>query len=244
MPSKILQTFLSRLNSFDDDIELVEVLNKNIIANELTDSNSPNVLKRVNKKEFGHLARYGNNEGSRKKIAGHLRTTVYGAYIKDVYEEVTQYMRTLLQQVSQSGYDPEKLLGNFSFTVDAKELLMLGSWENVCEHVSLAIIRNLERERSTLGLLKNMSDRLGLGIDEKIIAEALPYLEARHYLVHADGKPDQAYKDRYPTMKLNNGRLDIGYDFVLETREKVRTLVKNYDEAVIRKKLLRPEDIQ
>ena len=48
----------------------------------------------------------------------------------------------------------------------------------------------IENKKDTLLLVSALNDRLKLGVGIETISNALPYLDARHKFIHADGKAD------------------------------------------------------
>lgn len=238
MRTKAFHAFESKIHYFDDDIELIDVLRLGIIAGELTEEGTNNVLKKVDPDKHSHLSRRQNSDGSRKLIIAHLRTTVYSAYIKDVYEEVTDYLRTILEQAAEKGFDAGRLIGEHNFKIDAKDVLETGGWEYITQKIADSVFQALESEKSTLKLLEKVSNKLGLGVDKSLIDAALPYLEVRHLLVHADGKVSDEYKQKYPDIRLKNDRVFINYVFLTRMRTAVKAMMEDFDKKVIAKDIV------
>lgn len=244
MRSKAYHAFAQKLIYFDDDIELMDVLHKSVLSGDLTDQASQNVLKHVDPAEHTHIARRKNSDGSRKAVINHLRSTLYSSYVKDIYEEVTHYLRTILEQASKNGFNSGRLIGEHSFKMDAKTVLELGNWNQVCQMVAESVFQSLEAEKSTLRLLEKMASKLALNIDHQLIDAVLPYLEARHFLVHTDGKVSQDFINTYPHVQIKDGYVVLNYAFIVSLRTTVMALVTEYDKGVINNNLLKPEDTQ
>lgn len=244
MRSKAYHAFTQKLSYFDDDLELMDVLHKAVVGGDLTDPASQHVLKHVNPAEHTHISRRKNSDGSRKIIVNHIRTTLYSSYVKDIYEEITHYLRTVLTQASKNGFNSGRLIGEHSFKIDAKAVLELGDWNQVCQMVTESVFQSLEAEKSTLKLLEKMASKLALNIDHQLIEAALPYLEARHFLVHTDGKVTQEYINAYPHIPIKYGYVWLNFPFINGLRASVKALVADYDKEVIANNLLRPEDTQ
>lgn len=245
MRTKAFHAFEQKLSYFNDDLELIDVIRTGILKGDLTDSTSSNVLKHVNYTKHKHLSRRQNSDGSRKLIINHLRKTLYSSYVKDVYEEVTQYLKTILEQAVENGFQAGRIIGEHSTKIDAKSVLETGSWENVTRLIADSVFQHLEAEKSTISLLKKIRDKLDLKFDEALINKSLPYLEVRHFLVHADGKVSDEFKRKYGHIKTDNkGFIELNYNFICQMRDSVRTLITAYDEAVISSNLLKPEHTQ
>ena len=242
MKSKVFQAFTQKLQYFDDDIELIDALRISVLRGDLTDPGSAHVIKSVDPACHPHLARRQNSDGSRKNTIYHLRGTVYSSYVKDVYEEVTHYLRTILAQASLNCFSSGRIVGEHSFKIDAKTVLALGSWENMCQHVTESVFQSLEAEKSTLKLIEKIARKLDLDVSEQTLNAALPYLEVRHYLVHADGMLPTDFIQKYPQIKSMRGKVELDYAFISELRSSVNSLVAEIDAEVISKRLLRLQD--
>lgn len=244
MRSKAFHAFEQKLIYFEDDIELIDVLRSSVIKGDLTDNQSKNVLKNINPTRHRHIARRQNSDGSRRLITNHLRATLYSAYVKDVYEELTCYLRTILKQAAENGFDAGRIIGDHSIKLDAKLVLEKGDWENVARLITDSVFQALESEKSTIKILKKIATKLALNIDETLIEKALPYLEARHFLVHSDGKVTPEFIAKYPGIKLSNGTIHLTNQFTSNLRDSVKKLVAAYDKEVISASLLKTEHTQ
>lgn len=236
--------FETKLFYFDDDIDLIEVVRLGILNGDLTDNASKFVLKNIDPEKHPHIKRRKNSDGSRELLANHLRQTVYSSYIKDIYEEVTQYLKTILEKAAENGFDSGRLIGEHSTKLDAKVVLAAGAWPEVARLITDSVFQSLEAEKSTLKLLEKVSTKLALGVDENLIKAALPYLEVRHFLVHVDGRIPVQFKQANPKIPIKNGHIKLDYKFVGEFRAAVKNLIKDYDEKVIVANLLKPEDFR
>lgn len=243
MRTKAYHSFETKLFYFDDDIDLIEVIRLSILNGDLTDNASKFALKNIDPEKHLHIKRRKNSDGSRELLANHLRQTVYSSYVKDIYEEVTHYLKTILEKAAENGFDAGRLIGEHSTKLDAKAVLSAGTWQDVARLITDSVFQSLEAEKSTLKLLEKVSTKLALGVDENLIKGALPYLEVRHFLVHADGKIPTQFKKDNPQIPIKGGHIKLDYKFVSELREATKKLIKEYDEKVISANLLKPEDI-
>lgn len=244
MRSKAYHAFQQKLHYFDDDIELIDVLRLAVLDGDLTDTTTTHVLRHIDPARHTHLARRQNSAGSRRLIIYHLRSSLYSSYTKDIYEELTHYLRTILERASLAGFNSGRIIGEHSFKVEAKAILGLGNWEEVCRIVAESVFQALEAERSTLRLLEKMASKLGLTILPTTIAAALPFLEARHLLVHADGRASAEYIAAHPQIRCDDGYIVLSYAFISGLRNSIQTLVAEFDQQIIAKNLLRAEDTQ
>lgn len=236
--------FEQKLIYFDDDIELIDVLRTGVLNGDLTDPNTNHVLKNVDAMRHRHLARRRNSDGSRKNTINHLRASVYSSYIKDVYEEVTEYLRKVLEQASRNGFNSGRIVGEHSFKMDAKTVLALGTWENVCSTVASSIFQSLEAEKSTLSLITKMANKLALNVEQVLIDAALPYLEVRHFLVHTDGRLSREFMDKYPNIRTTNGLVALDYTLICGVRDSVKALIAAFDQEVVAGNIVAAQDVR
>jgi hypothetical protein len=245
MTSKAYHAFKQKMSYFDDDIELIDVLRTAVISGDLTDPTTNYLMRHVDPKRHSHIRRRRNTDGSRENTINHLRQSVYTSYLKDMYEEVTEYLRLVLEQAARNGLNAGRVVGEHTFKMDAKAILELGSWDNVCKTLAESIFQNLEAERSTLNLLRKIPNKLGLDISENLINDALTYLEVRHALVHTDGRLSPDFVARYPVIqRKSNGCVDLSFTLINKARTKIKALMEAYDAEVVAKNLLSADDLQ
>ena len=107
MSSKGYRRFKSRLEYFRTDNEVAEI----IVQNKELLKGSDVIFNKVTMEKHPLLYNRTNNANSRKLVVNHLRKTIYVSFIKDMYEEVTEYIRYILQEGAMNGVDPRRLVG-------------------------------------------------------------------------------------------------------------------------------------
>ena len=242
--TKTYVRFLNRAAHFDADIELVDVFALGTRSGALVPASGTPLFEGVDQEKHPRLANRQAND-NRKLALTHLKRTLAAAFIKDLYEDVSTYLTDLLAAAARSGLSPDRLVGEHKMSLDANDLLRCQSWENVVQMVSRQLFRRLEDEKSTIKLLTAVDKKLDLGADATLREEALPYLELRHLLVHADGVADEAFCRRYPSLAAVPGEaIALNGRVVKAAREKVVAMVQNYDECAVAKLGLPNEDLQ
>ena len=78
-----------------------------------------------------------------------------------------------------------------------------------------------------------MRTKLDLAFDEALVDAALPYLEARHLLLHADCAINEDYRHMYPTVAEQIGRVLIKYQFVRSLRNAVLALADAFHRDLV-----------
>lgn len=239
--SKGYRRFKSRVEYFQDDIEAVAVFlkNKELLADDdrifksVTDSGQPRLSKRKN------------SPGSRGVVIRHLRNTLFVSIVKDLYEEVLLYCAYATDCAAQTSPDANRLVGaqNISFT--ANDILSLPDRKSIVSLVISRVFRGLENKKNTLLLVSALNDRLNLGVSHDTIANALPYLEARHKFIHADGKADEKFKADYPGVELDeDDNIKLNSQIVQKIISAFKKLVAEYESAMNSNSLFPPEEFE
>lgn len=230
MISKGYRRFKDRLRYFKQDIEFTEivVLNKEMLKGDNA------IFQRVSHDKFPILSKRENTPESRKLVVEHLRKTVYTSFIKDLYEEVTEYLKYILKEAALNGAKPERLVGAHRVQMSANDILLKRDKQEIVEAIMLQIFQQLEGERSTIELIKKIKNKLGINLQDKLVDDAVPYLEIRHILVHSDGKPTEEFKNKYPTIKLDKKRkISLNYKFAQSAYNSIDLLLKQIDSEMM-----------
>lgn len=180
---------------------------------------------------------------SREIVVKHLRKTVYSSYIKDLYEELTAYLKSIIYKSAVISKDREsayRLLGEHSIQFTARDILQFNNLRDIIKIIAEDIVRKLENERSTMSLIRKICKKIGLEVPDEVVNSALPYLEMRHILVHADGKIDKEFKKKYPMFKSDSkNRINLNYDIIIEATESVTQLVLEIDKQAVNRGILK-----
>lgn len=244
MKTKNYQRFISRIGNYESDLELSNVLISNFITKT---PNSENTLaQEMGANSATHLKLAGcvNTKQSRKVIGLHLKRTLYSSFLKDLYEDFTDFLKATLESAARIDPQPERFIGNSKINMGIVDTLKLGSWAAFLGKVSEDIFRSLENERSTIALVNKLNERLGLEVPGLAISAAMPYLDARHIFVHRDGKADNVYKDAHQHVVLDaQGKIKLDFIFVNAARLAVCELAKEIDQQIIATNLTAPNDV-
>lgn len=240
MISKGLHKFQSRIGYFSVDLEMVNVIRNNIdkIKGEEV------IFEGVTKRTYPQLYAYANTDNARDKVICHLRKTIYVSYIKEIYEEVTEYIRYILYQGAKTSTNLLRLVGEHNKShYDAYTILTANSYDKLVHSVIDSIFQQLENERSIIDLIKKTIKKLDLDVDSDIVEQAVPYLEIRHIYVHTDGVPKQEFLNKYPHIKLDKkGRIGLSRDLLQKTKTRITALLQSVDNSMIAKGFLPVEE--
>ena len=239
--------FYDRIRYFEIDIELVTGV-ANVFEN-LADAPHQNMAAGLaaSAGTYPLLERRRHTKNSRKIVTGHLRYTVYAAFIKEMYEEFTMYLRHIVTGAARAGLDPNRFAGQHQINVSAVELLALGSWEKVVSHVSDSLFRTIENERSTFNLIDQVNRKLGLRIAPGTRDAARPYLDLRHLLVHNDGRIDDIFRQTHQNFVVETnvkGRIRLHLGLLLQAKNAIGALVDEIDARVLETGLCPADEIQ
>lgn len=233
--------FYSRVDYFSTDVELVDVVVKNIQL--LKGENV--IFKDVKPTISPNLAKYTNTDETRKKAVNHLRKTIYVAFIKEIYEEVTEYLIYILREGAKQSNNIRQLIGEHTKGVFSDyEILSAKSLNVIQEQAVLHIYQQLEAEKSTIDLIKKICKKLSLDVNINTINDALPYLECRHIFVHSDGVPNDEFTEKYKNINLDTkNRISLSKTFLKNAKDKIIRLISHIDQELINKGIVHKEDI-
>ena len=132
---------------------------------------------------------------------------------------------------------------NCSFT--ANDLLSQPNRKAIVSLVVSKIFRGIENKKDTLLIVSALNDRLGLGVNRDTIKNALPYLEARHKFIHADGKADDKFKADYPEIELDaDDYIKLNTTIVQKAIVALKKLVSEYETVMKANNLFPHEEFE
>lgn len=242
MPTKAYHRFAQRVDSYSADLELCDVIVRKFLNQPNTAQTLAESLNSTNERH-PNLGRRQNNRQSRMIVGRHLVRTLHTSFVKDLFEDFSEFLSTSLVRAAQRGIEPARFVGDVKLELNAADILKTGSWDAAVQLISDAVFRKLENERNTKDLIRRASVRLGLALDAQIIDAAMPYLDARHILVHRDGKSDELYRRDYPAIELDGDRIQVNFGFASTARDRVTALVRHIDDQIIAADLVRRQDM-
>lgn len=247
--TKYYVRFINRIAHFQTDIELVDVLKCAVQNGKLIPKDGDLLFEHVDSEKHPRLASRPGTAGRREVALAHLKHTLYSSFIKDLYEDVVEYMVALVAGVARAQrVNPKRLIGNTQLSLATKDLLSCGGWDKVCELFSRDLIRQLEiesRHRKPLHFFESLDRKLDLGADKRLLDASIPYLALRHVLVHANGIPDKKFCDGYPLLGLVPGqKAPLGYLTCLAAHNAVNAMIRNFDECAVGRSHVPQDDLQ
>ena len=241
--SKEALIFQNRIKSFDEDLEMVDILKIALRNNDLLKENNK-LFKYTDSRKHVQLCSRAVTDQSRNIIVYHLRKTVYSSYLKDLYEELTGYLKSLLTEAAKLSKDKTKagrLLGEHNISIKAIDILQYSTIEDLTVYVAESIIQALENERSTKDLILKICRKTDISVSNEIIDSAMPYLDIRHKLVHTNGKLDDDFHTKYPQIECDeDSNVALNYSLIRKAKDSVTALVLAIDEKAIEKGILSP----
>ena len=102
IPTKLRRTFEQRIANFNEDLELLDVLRISVLKEDSETQIWLKLLENVDKKKHSHIEKNFHNR--KELIINHFRKTVYSSYVKDLYEEVYDYLKSILKIVSLTDF--------------------------------------------------------------------------------------------------------------------------------------------
>ena len=82
---------------------------------------------------------------NRQLAMNHLKQTVFSSYVKDLYEEVYDYLKSVLTEAAiRSKVEPERLIGEHRVEVKVSDILQADRLQSVIEDIVAKVFRKLE----------------------------------------------------------------------------------------------------
>ncbi|MCL5735367.1 MAG: hypothetical protein M1274_07210 [Actinobacteria bacterium] len=245
MKTKAYVRFLNRIVHYEADIELCDVLGLAMRDGILHTDGSCLLFDRVDGSRHPRLARRKATDTGRQIAIGHLRQTLYSSFLKDVYADLMGYLQDILRAAAMSGLDPDRLIGEHRFDIEANDVLKAGGWNEVVDLLTRSLFRQLENEKITKKPLNKMNSKLALGVGQEKIDAVLPFLEIRHLLVHCDGIADKRFCSEYLGVGAIPGeQIELTYGLVQQVKRAVCDLVEEFDRLVLENHLLAESYLQ
>ena len=171
------------------------------------------------------------------------RIKVHEQAVVDLYSYYMVYLFNLIKELMT--IDPITLIREIAPNQDYKmsyEDILSHSRNELIEIMSKVVLKKLEGIRDTKKVLQKIIKFTGITLSEKIMEEALVYLNIRHLIIHNSSKADDAF------MQMNNGfvqiknknKLVINYELSSKAIQTVFSLCSEIDNKLLEKKLLNP----
>jgi hypothetical protein len=227
------------------DIELADVIAISNHKGVLSAGGGAYLFDAVEADHHPRLAARTNNAHNRRLAVRHLKANLCTAFLKEIYEDLSTYLQSILEAAARNGLDPNRLIGEHKVSLEANDILATRSWGGVVHLVAQSVFRRLENEKSTKDVLQKINAKLNLGVSQTKINAALPYLELRHLLVHADGIADEAFCRSFPTFAAIAGnKIQLDFAVLQSAKTTVLALVKAFDAKVVANHVVGPGDLQ
>lgn len=240
--SKHYISFKNKMLHFDDDVEFVDILYSTIKDTPI-DDNATKLFESQDPAKHPNISRYSICQNNRLIIMQHLKSTVYASYIKDIYEELTIYLRGITAEAYQNATaSPERIIGEHKLNMSAVDILSGIKDGTLAQTVIDSMFQALENERSTISLIKKICSKLGISISTQLIESAVYYLEIRHKLVHTDGYADSAFRASHQSLRYTNSYyIDLTYQAITATKTAVFDLIDAIDGDALSKGIINPQ---
>lgn len=239
--SKPYQTFCNRVLHLDADLELIDIIDSSVKSGLLFSEDK--LFSKISKNKHPVLSKRKVTSVNRELAINHLKQSMFSSYIKDLYEEVYDYLKSVLFEASiNAKIEPSRFIGDQKIEIKAKDILQADKLQTLVKEVVEELFRKLENKRSTKDLIENICNRLDISVENGKKEKALYYLEVRHQLVHADGKADEAFRKAHPDIPYKDGYIDLRYRLIISARKAIKEFITSFDTQLIIKGLITPQE--
>ena len=113
-----------------------------------------------------------------------------------LYTHLNEYLKLILSAMFEKR--PLQIVDKAQDTLQFQEIIRLGTYEAICHYMVDRVFRRLQNDTHSMGkFIEKLLARTDTKIDEKILNDALWYIEIRHLIVHNSGRIDKPFADRY-----------------------------------------------
>ena len=128
-------------------------------------------------------------------IINHAITRNCELTLQLLYTHLNEYLKSILSEMFQKR--PLQIVDKAQDTLQFQEILRLGTYEAVCNHMVDRVFRKLQNDRSTRRLIERILARTGANLDCDVLDDAMWYIDIRHLIVHNSGIVDQQFTINY-----------------------------------------------
>lgn len=232
--SKGLMTFKNKMGRFNADLDFIDILQELIESG--CYSSEEDLFPGLRDKKDATLSRYKTGDSNRHSSVNHLRNTLYTAYIKELYEEFSIYLKSIMKEVyANAKVTPERLAGEHKVSLTSVDILRHLQIGDLADVVIDNIFQSLESERSTIALITKFHKKIGIDMDKTLVKNAIYYLEIRHKLVHTDGYVDEEFKKDHKLLSYtSNNKIKLDINTARQAYKAVSDLASDIDSKVIK----------
>jgi hypothetical protein len=117
--------------------------------------------------------------------------------LQAIYSHLNEYLKSILAEMFAQR--PLQIVDKAQDTLQFQEILRLGSYDAVCSQMIDRVFRKLEANsnRNTRTLIERILKGTTVEICDKILEDAVVYIEIRHLIVHNSGKMDYRFSSKY-----------------------------------------------
>ncbi len=231
--SKCFVSFINKMSHFNADLDFIDILSMSIENGDF--SGGEELFPGSSDEKYTVLSHYKVGDQNRRLVINHLKSTLYTAYIKDLYEEFSIYLKGIMKEVYiNAKVTPERLSGANKVNLSSVDILRHLQIGDLADVVIDKIFQSLENERSTIELIKKFHNKIGIDINQSLVDKAIYYLEIRHKLVHTDGYADEEFKKEHDLLNYTSAnKIKLGYNTICQAYDAVYQLVSDMDSKIV-----------
>jgi hypothetical protein len=169
-------------------------------------------------------------------LVNHATTRNCELTLQMLYTHLNFYLKAILSEMFYK--KPLQIVDKGQERLQFQEIIRLGTYEAICDHMIDRVFRRLQNERSTRNLIGKILDGTGVAIDDDVLENAMWYIDIRHLIVHNSGVVDQkfekTYSGKYNYVKIG-GKLPINVGIARRGVNAVCTLCESIDRELTSK---------
>ena len=151
-----------------------------------------------------------------------------------LYTHLNEYLRLLIAEMYHK--KPLMIVGKVQANLNFPQIVKLGSYEAICDHMIRHVFRSFSSLRSTKSLVEQVLDETGVVVRDKTLEDATFYMNIRHLIVHnssiVDVDFEKLYGNRIGFAKFGI-RLQMSISLTRKAIRSIYALCQEIDQALI-----------
>ena len=176
-----------------------------------------------------------------KALINHALTRNCELALQLLYTHLNEFLKSILSEMFK--HKPLQIVDKAQGSLKFHEILNLGSYDAVCDHIVDKVFRKLQNERSARNLVTKILDGTHATISGETLDDAMFYIEIRHLIVHNSSLIDKSFEERYPLafkyVKEGN-KMPLSCAFARDGIKSVQKLCEEIDRSLVFNRYINP----
>ena len=180
------------------------------------------------------VALRNNRSVDNNAIVNHAITRNCELVIQLLYTHINEFMKSILQEMFNKR--PLQIVGDSQSMLKFFQIVELGSYQAICDHMLNQVFRKLTEERSVKKQIEKLLSYARVQVPSDTLDDAMFYIEVRHLIVHNSSLMDKAFEEKYETrfkhVRCGN-KIPINQKVVRDGVKAIQKLCQEIDRSLL-----------